>query len=745
MTTARILVIDDNPAIHSDYQKILIAEKKDDELAAAEAALFGECAEVDEFDFEVDLEFAFQGEEGRDTVRAAKDGGRPFAVAFVDMRMPPGWDGLKTIEEIWKVDSEIQVVVCTAYSDHGWADICHRLGHRDNLIILKKPFDSAEVSQLAVALVEKWRLQRSARRQQADTELLVEERTMQLSQAKEELHYKNQQLELAANIAHLGYWRFDIDSSDLQWSPNTYRVLDVNEESFELTIENMIGLFSAVDQDGIREAITVAKEQGNPTECRGSIPSQGQHRYFHTRIQFDETATGCSLFAVTQDVTDQEKAVLKIKHAALHDPLTDLPNRAKFQDELVSAVMRSKRGVTETGLVLLDLDNFKEINDTMGHPVGDQLLKKLAERLEKAAGEQAMVSRLGGDEFAIVVSTRKLHDEISLMLERLNSVFADPFEIEGYTIIANFSAGIALAPDDGSEPDELLKNADLALYKAKNDGRGCHRFFESAMDVKFRRRRELETELHRAVAQEQFEIHYQPIMWSDSEEVSCFEALLRWQHPEKGLIPPLDFIPIAEACGLIVPIGKWVLYKACKDAANWPDNICVAVNVSAVQFGHDSLVEYVMGAIAEAGIAPSRLELEITETIFLEDSERTLETLHVIRDAGVRVVMDDFGVGYSSLSYLRRFPFDKLKLDRSFVQNSKTNVESRAILRAVAGLGNALGMQTTAEGVEDLEQLQHICDEGYSYVQGFLLGKPKPVDKLEFTSGAPSDLSPATV
>jgi len=744
MAAARILVIDDNPSIHSDFQKILIAEKND-ELAAAEAALFGECAEVDEFDLEVDLEFAFQGEEGRDTIRSSKDEGRPFAVAFVDMRMPPGWDGLKTIEEIWKVDSEIQIVVCTAYSDHSWTDICHRLGHRDNLIILKKPFDGAEVSQLAVALVEKWRLQRAARRQQVDTELLVEERTMQLSQAKEELHCKNQQLELAANIAHLGYWSFDIDSSDLQWSPNTYRVLGVDEESFELTIENMIGLFSAVDQAGIREAITVAKEQGQPSECRGSIPSQGQHRYFHTRIRFDESATGGSLFAVTQDVTDQEKAVLRIKHASLHDPLTDLPNRAKFQDGLVSALSHSKHGVTETGLVLLDLDNFKEINDTLGHPIGDQLLKKLAERLEKAAGEQAMVARLGGDEFAIVVSSKKLHDEISLMLERLNSLFADPFEIEGYALITNFSAGIALAPGDGTEPDELLKNADLALYKAKNDGRGCHRFFKAAMDVKFRRRRELETELRKAVAQKQFEIHYQPIMWSDSEEISCFEALLRWQHPEKGLIPPLDFIPIAEACGLIVPIGKWVLYQACRDAATWPDNIGVAVNVSAIQFGHDSLAEYVLGAITEAGIGPSRLELEITETIFLEDSERTLEILHAIRDAGVRVVMDDFGVGYSSLSYLRRFPFDKLKLDRSFVQNSKTNVESRAILRAVAGLGNALGMQTTAEGVEDFDQLRHICDEGYSQVQGYLLGKPKPIDELEFSSSALIESVPATV
>ena len=729
----RILIIDDNPAIHEDFRKILVGSQgRHLDLAEAEAAVFGETQPLNDH-LHVELDFALQGQEGFEKVVAAQSGNRPFALAFVDMRMPPGWNGLETIEKLWSVDPAIQVVICTAYSDHNWNEICDRLGHRDNLIILKKPFDCVEVCQLTVAFLEKWRLQRDVEAAQVTTDRLIKERTAQLQTAQTQLRTKNQQLQLAANMASLGYWSIDVATGKLTWSHNMFSILGVPSESETPTWEDMIGLFADDEQAIASEAIRRALEFGHASEFRGSVRGQEVHTYLHTKIhcELDEARRPKLVFGVTQDVSEHEQALQTIQHTALHDPLTGLPNRAKFHESLSGALRETQSCGRETALILLDLDNFKEVNDGLGHPVGDQLLQQLSRRLESEVGKAGLVARLGGDEFAIIVSSGKAAQDVACLMDRLHAAVRDRFKIEDEFVYTTLSAGIAIAPLDGDEIDALLKNADLALYKAKHDGRGCHRFFEGRVDDKIRHRRAFETDLRSGIARDEFEIFYQPIVESESTTLSCFEALLRWRHPELGLIPPLDFIPIAEQSGLIVPIGKWVLHQACRDAATWPDHINVAVNVSAVQFMHDSLVETVVSAISQAGLNADRLELEITESIFLEDTERTLDTLHEIRELGVRVVMDDFGVGYSSLSYLRSFPFDKLKLDRTFVKDANVNVESKAILKAVAGLGATLGMQTTAEGVEDSELLRQICDEGYSYVQGYLLGKPQPLHGIE--------------
>lgn len=606
LTKRRILIIDDNPSIHEDYQKILVGHQTDSmELDAEMSEFFGEAlqpVEASNSNQTLKIASAFQGQEGVDMVSAAIAQGHPFAMAFVDMRMPPGWDGLRTIEEIWKVAPDLQVVICTAYADNTWEEVSQRLGQKDNLLILKKPFDSIEVFQLAVALTEKWDLAKKARLTQQELEQLVEERTAQLQQA------------------------------------------------------------------------------------------------------------------------------------ALHDPLTNLANRSKFNDRLEDALNRCKRGNIGAGVILIDVDFFKQINDTKGHAVGDQLLVQVSHRLSECVRETDTVARLGGDEFAIIQSEVKEPESSRIVLERIHEAISQPYQLDGEDYNCGFSMGVAMAPTDGLEAEDLLQKADLALYQAKEDGRGIFRFYDNEIEARIRKAREIENGLHRAIAEKEFELHYQPIISTETNAACGMEALIRWIHPQHGLISPADFIPIAEKTRLIIPMGQWIIQQACSDAVDWPEQIRIAINVSAVQFEKPNfLFDAVITALEKTGLSPHRLELEITESVLLHENEAAFSILRVLQEKGVRIVLDDFGTGYSSLSYLRSFAFNKLKLDRSFIHELSDSEESQAILRAVAGLGQSFAMETTAEGVENEWQLERIQLEGFSQVQGFLYGKPLPAKQtLEF-------------
>jgi diguanylate cyclase (GGDEF)-like protein len=387
---------------------------------------------------------------------------------------------------------------------------------------------------------------------------------------------------------------------------------------------------------------------------------------------------------------------------------------------------RVQRG-ENLAVLCLDLDHFKSVNDTLGHPVGDSLLKAVAERLRQKVRDTDIVARLGGDEFAIVQIAAEQPRGAIVLADRLIEALSKPFDLTGHQLVIGTSIGIALAPSDGLDTDQLIKNADMALYRAKADGRGVFRFFEPEMDAKMQARRTLEIDLRKALVEGEFELFYQPLVNLQSNEISGFEALLRWNHPTRGLVPPSEFIPIAEEMGLIVPLGEQVLRQACTEAAGWPGDIRVAVNLSPVQFKSKTLALAVTTALASSGLPPQRLELEITESVLLQDNEATLTTLHQLRALGVRISMDDFGTGYSSLSYLRSFPFDKIKIDQSFVQDmSGGEDDSVAIIRAVAGLGRNLGMATTAEGVETQEQLGYLRQEGCSEVHGYLFSRPMP-------------------
>jgi diguanylate cyclase (GGDEF)-like protein len=429
-----------------------------------------------------------------------------------------------------------------------------------------------------------------------------------------------------------------------------------------------------------------------------------------------------------QDITVQRRSEAKIAHMALHDALTGLPNRVLLNERLGSALTRIK-GDEIVAVHLLDLDLFKNVNDTLGHPMGDKLLKLVAARLHTRVGQTDTVARMGGDEFAIVQTSIAHPGNATTLALRVIEALGEPYEIDGHQVVIGASVGLAVAPADGLDPDQLLRNADLALYRAKGEGRATYRFFEPEMDAQMQARRGMEYDLRKALLEGQFELYYQPSVRLDDKNVSGLEALIRWHHPYKGTISPAKFIPIAEENGLIIPLGEWALRQACFAAANWPDRTKIAVNLSPVQFRSSGLVQTVMNALAASGLRAGRLELEITETALMQESQATLDILYQLRALGVRIALDDFGTGYSSLSHLQSFPFDRIKIDRSFIMDIEGN-GSLNIVRAVAALAKGLGMETTAEGVETQQQFDAVKLEGCTEMQGYLFSKPRPATEI---------------
>jgi diguanylate cyclase (GGDEF)-like protein len=431
-----------------------------------------------------------------------------------------------------------------------------------------------------------------------------------------------------------------------------------------------------------------------------------------------------------EDITERRSAEAKIAYMAHHDALTDLPNRLRLYEQLRQMLARSRRG-EHLAVFCLDLDHFKDVNDAHGHPVGDLLLKAVADRLRLCIRETDMVARLGGDEFAIIQAGASQPTDATSLASRLIEAIGAAYELGGRQVAVGLSVGIALAPDDGLNPEQLLRNADIALYRSKSDGRGLYRFFEAEMDARMQARRRLEIDLRNAISNGEFELFYQPLVDMQTGFVTGFEALIRWHHPERGMISPLDFIPVAEEAGLIVAIGEWVLCQACAEAATWPGNVNVAVNLSAIQFKKKDLLQVVIMALEVSGLSPGRLELEITETALLQDSDATLAILHELRGLGIGISMDDFGTGYSSLSYLRKFRFDKIKIDQSFIFEMSDHDDSLAIVRAVIAMGSSLGIKTTAEGVETPEQFNQLKLEGCTEAQGYLLSPPRPATEVK--------------
>ncbi|MGH6643600.1 MAG: EAL domain-containing protein, partial [Bradyrhizobium sp.] len=550
-----------------------------------------------------------------------------------------------------------------------------------------------------------------------------------LRDQEEALRTRNIQFDTAINNMSQGLCFFDSDHRLIVCNDRYIEMYEIPvgrvgpgtplKEIVDLRFE--VGSFPAMSRD---EYLHWRTNVAVSNEAKDSIVELRNGRTFKIRHR---PMPGGGWVATHEDITEQRQSEVKIEYMAHHDALTELANRVLLNARLEHTLGREEMVAVHH----LDLDQFKAVNDTFGHHAGDKLLKIVAERLCTLVRETDTIGRMGGDEFVIVQGPIADPADATSLAQRVIKLLSEPYDIDGHQAVIGASIGISVGPGDGSSPDKLLRNADLALYRAKGDGRGTFRFFEPVMDLQMQTRRVMEQDLRKALPSGEFELHYQPVVNLASNEISGFEALIRWNHPTKGLISPAAFIPLAEEIGFIVPMGEWVIRQACATAAQWPDNLHIAINISAVQFRNPGLMQVITGALAASGLQPSRLEIEITETVLLHNKETTLAVLHQLRALGIRIAMDDFGTGYSSLTYLQSFPFDKIKIDRSFVKDITENSGSLNIVRAVAALANGMGMTATAEGVETKEQLERIASEGCTEMQGFLFSKPLPAREIE--------------
>lgn len=551
-----------------------------------------------------------------------------------------------------------------------------------------------------------------------------------LQQAQAEAHEKNVRFDTALEHMSQGLCMFDRDQKILvcnkryaemyALTPEQTRPGTTLREIVQYRIAN--GLYAGSTPDDY-----MSERTARVTLATNSVQQLSDGR----SVSIARRPMVCGGWVTThEDITEQRQAEARIAYMAHHDALTGLPNRTLLHERLEQALERVGRGEA-LAVHCLDLDRFKEVNDTLGHAVGDALLKAVAARVQGCVREIDTLGRVSGDEFAIVQCPIASPEEAMAVAARIVEIVQEPFALMGHQVMIGASVGVALSPQDGVDGEMLLRNADLALYRAKQDRRGTYRFFEANMNSRLQLRRDLEVALRNAIQNGEFEVYYQPLLNLEHNEVCSFEALIRWNRPDIGMVSPAEFIPLAEETGLINQIGEWVMREACREAVSWPDHIMVSVNLSSVQFKNRTLVQMIMSALAASGLAPRRLELEITESVLLQDNECALEMLKSLRSLGVRIALDDFGTGYSSLSYLQSFPFDKIKIDRSFIKDLESgNANALAIVSAVVQLGTSLGMTTTAEGVETADQLEIVRSRGCTEIQGYLLSPPKPAQQI---------------
>ena len=514
--------------------------------------------------------------------------------------------------------------------------------------------------------------------------------------------------------------------------PRAEAMADARKLQLALGLMTLLGLLLVAFATW-KAAARITQPLARLDEAAGRLAS-GEHVQVRVRGEDELARLATSFNEMVGKIAEREQRITQL---AFNDTLTGLPNRTMFQQQLEHHIRAATGSGSLFALHCLDLDQFKVINDTLGHPAGDTLLVETGRRVQDAARGH-FVARLGGDEFVVLQTVGDDRDAIDRLARDILAAVGQPMCIDGNEFAPSTSIGIAIAPQDGVNGGGLLRSADLALYRAKEAGRGTYAFFEESLNERAQQRRQLETDLRQALERDEFELVYQPLFDLEQNRICSFEALLRWSHPQRGLIAPTEFVPVAEDTGLIVPIGAWVIREACAQAAHWPEHVRVAVNVSAVQFHRGSLSESILRALADSGLVPGRLEVEITESIFLEGGEATLRLLHGLRSLGIRIALDDFGTGYSSLSYLQSFPFDKLKIDRSFIQNLLTRDGATAIVHAITELANALGIETTAEGVEETAQLMELRAHGCSSVQGYLFAEPMAAEDVEklFSEGS---------
>lgn len=592
----RILIVDDTASIHADFRKILEAEPEDGRsLDSIEQTLFGTAPVVRQ---SFVLDSAYQGDEALQLVTRALAENRPYALAFIDMRMPPGWDGLETIEQLWNVDPDLQIALCTAYSDYSFEAIEARLKFVDQLLILKKPFDDLEIRQMASAMTWKW------------------------------------------------------------------------QQAQDLALK-LLGLERSVEE----------------------------------RVQ----------------------ELLKVSHLLHYDALTELPNSTLLGDRLIQALALCRRHGTQSAVMFIGLDRFKRINNALGYPVGDEVLKQVSHSLVASVRESDSVFRYGSDEFVLILNDLHHPEQTQAIAAKVLMAVSTSRPIAGHDLTVTASLGISLYPDDGFEALDLIKKAETAMHASKEQGVNDFQFFTEDMTQQARQRHGLETAIRRALAQDEFTLYYQPKLDLRTGQIVGAEALIRWYRPDSGWTYPSAFIPVAEDSGLIVPLSQWVLRQACAQAMAWQAEgqapMCISVNISAIDFRQKNFVANLAAILESSGLPADLLELEITESVLMQNVETTVAMLWAIKAMGVRLAIDDFGTGYSSLSYLRRFPIDVLKIDQSFISALGDNGQDAQLISAIISLGTSLQMQVIAEGIETLEQLHFLQANGCEGGQGYLFSQ----------------------
>lgn len=731
----RILIVDDNPSIHDDFRKILLPDEEAHDIKALnslEASLFGNEQEKGS-DFsglpELRVDFAYQGQDGLKLVQEAQEKNNPYALAFVDIRMPPGWDGVKTIQHIWKVDPEIQVVICTAHSDYTWQDITKHLGSSDRLLILKKPFDSVEVRQLVSTLSKKWKLTQQVKEQLNDLKGSVFQRTEELfealSIARSTLESTNDGI-LVVNKANeiviynqrfLELWQIPHD------------VMEQKDD--DARINFVLPQLENPDEFVKRIKQVVADEEIVTIDELCFKDGRVFERYSQPHKLNGENIGRVWSF---RDITQRKKMEHELAHQATHDGLTGLPNRTLLRDRVEQLILQNKRNRKKFALLFFDIDRFKNVNDNFGHSFGDFLLQSVTKRISDALRESDTVARMGGDEFVVIINNLEKEEDCITMVQKLQNALSLPITIQGKEITITSSVGISIYPKNGDDIDTLLKKADTAMYAAKESHPGSFSFYSEDLNTRSIMRFEIESNLFRALEKDELILQYQPIYDLAQGRIVGAEALIRWQHPTLGLVPPQDFIPLAEEIGLIVPIGEWVIAAACQQTKQWHDkgfnHLYMSVNISGNQLKQHNVVDIIKKALDSTKLDARYMEFELTETAILEQIQHISDSILILKSLGIKIVIDDFGTGYSSLTYLKRFPIDKLKIDRSFINFLNTDPDDVAIVVATIAMAHNLGIKVVAEGVETLEQLnflkQHKCD----YIQGFYFSRPIDADNF---------------